>query len=83
MQNPNNYIGLGTYEIYIFMVDRREYKDKEGKDQHFNIAVTSVGNIMVNDDVYKALCAATVSTPALLSASGYVKDGAMRYNFTL
>ena len=83
MKNSAAYIGLATFEIEIWGVDQREFTDKEGKKSHFNIAYTSQGNIMISDEVYLVLVSASPDTPATFSASGYVKDGQMRYNLSL
>lgn len=83
MKNAAAYIGLATFEIEIYAVDRREFTGTDGSQKHFNTAYTSQGVIMVSDEVYAALASATPATPASFTASGYVKDGAMRYNLTL
>lgn len=81
MEKINNYIGLATIEIYIYNIDAVNYKDREtGKDNTIYRAFTSVGIITINDDVAKQLQAADMLTPALFSASSYVKDGVTRYN---
>lgn len=87
------YIGLGTFEVYIYDVEQISFT-KDGKDSHVNIARSSVGDIMVNDDVYnnlmtgkaslsKALQGLGKASPALLYATMYQNKDTMVNKWSL
>lgn len=78
---PTICIGYGTFEVFVYDFEVMTYQ-KEGSEKHINIAHTSVGDIMVNDQVaatlaagkdsvFKAISGSGKASPAVLSASMY------------
>lgn len=88
-------IGIATYEIYIYSIERSQFTEKEtGKVRWINRVSSNIGVIMVNDDVAERLLKAEESfvaalqgkgkpDPALLSATNYVKDGSYRWQISV
>lgn len=88
-------IGIATYDIEIFDVERSQYTAKDtGKVQNINRVSTNLGVIIVNDDVADKLIKAQESfvnalhgkgtpEPALLVANCYTKDGVNRWQISV
>lgn len=88
-------IGIATYDIEIFDIDRSQYTAKDtGKLMNLNRVSTNLGVIMVNDDVadklfkaqesfVKALQGKGTPEPALLTANCYTKDGVNRWQISI
>lgn len=88
-------IGIATYDIEIFDIERSQFTSKEtGKVQNINRVSTNLGVINVNDDVAEKLLVAQKSfvnalqgkgspEPALLIANCYTKDGVNRWQISV
>ena len=87
------YIGLGTFEVFVYDVEQIKFM-KDGKESHVNIARSSVGDIMVNDDIFNSLIVGKQSlskamqglgkaSPALLYASMYQNKDTMVNKWSL
>lgn len=91
---PSVAIGIATYNISIFNIERTQYTDKETKQiKNINRVSTNIGVLMVNDDVAEELLKANLSlvsavqgkgalVQAHLTANCFVQNGVTRWQIT-